>query len=410
MRIEVIAVGDEVLRGEYLENNSRFISQRLSEHGLTPWRVGILGDDIDALSNEFAEAVKRSDIIIATGGLGPTVDDITKDALIEAFKLKTEWNDRVLDEIKARLRSYGREMPDSYKDQARVPAGSRIIPNTVGLAVGLDVTISGSRIFLLPGVPAEMKEMFSRYVFPELAGGVEKRRVRIGIIGMTETEVEERIEEFLGDIKEDISIISSPRGIELYMPVEFYEGAGGKGIKGALESYIFSPEGKTLNEVVVEKLIEINKTLAIAESFTGGLIASLIVDIPGASNTFLEGVVTYSNHAKVSELGVERGTLEKYGAVSKEVCVQMAQGARERAGADLAVSTTGIAGPSGGSVEKPVGMCYMGLATEDDVYCLKKIFPGDRQMIRELASHYALDILRLYLFGFTARLEALRVR
>jgi len=409
MRIEIIAIGDEVLRGEYLENNSRFISRRLSELGLAPWRVAVIGDSIDILSREFVEAVKRSDVIIATGGLGPTIDDITKDALIEAFGLETEWNDGILEEIKSRFRSYGREMPESYKDQARVPAGSRIIHNTVGLAVGLDVAISGSRIFLLPGVPAEMKEMFLSYVLPELASERDTKRVKIGVFGLAETDIEEKVKEYISTLREDISIISSLRGIELYLPVEFYKGAGGDSIRGALESYIFSEEGRGLNEVIVEKLIETNKTLAIAESVTGGLIASLVVDVPGASRTFLEGFVTYSNEAKVSELGVERGTLEKYGAVSKEVCVQMARGARERAGADLAVSTTGIAGPSGGSVEKPVGLCYMGLATEDGVFCLKKIFPGDRQMIRELASHYALDMLRLYLFGFAGRLKTLRI-
>jgi len=404
-RIELIAVGDEVLRGEFIENNTSFLSRELAKVGSPPWRITTLGDSKEVLSREISEAVGRSDVVIVTGGLGPTVDDVTKDAVIDTLHCKTEWREEIAEEIEGRFSAVGRSMPDSYRDQARVPEGAKVLPNRVGLAVGLRIDGPDFVLFLLPGVPAEMKQIFLESVLPDVPADTSKKRVRVRTFGLTETELEERVG---GAVKglEDVSIISSPRGIDLYIPRRDYEGGLKDEIEKALRSYIYTVGNDTLQEIVVERLISSGKTLASAESLTGGLAASLIVSVPGASNSFLEGFITYSNEAKERELGVKKESLEKFGAVSETVCREMADGVRRRAGTDLALSTTGIAGPTGGTKEKPVGLCYVGLAYDSGTCCRRFVFPGDRSMVRELAAHHAIDMLRLYLFGFHDRLNS----
>jgi nicotinamide-nucleotide amidase len=407
-RVEIITIGDEVLRGEVSEDNAMYLAASLASVGMEPSRISILPDDVAVIAAEFSAAAKRSRIIIVTGGLGPTIDDVTKDAAVEAFGLETEVRDGIIEQIASRFRALQREMPDAYRDQATVPKGAGVIPNAVGAAFGLRIAIGESRLFLLPGVPSEMKEMFEGHVLPEIAvsGGASAMRLRS--FGLSETEIEDRLKSIIGpDLMGDVSLISSPSGVDVYLPGGC-PGDTAVSIERALGTTLYASGDEGMAEVVLAFLAAKGKTLAVAESVTGGLVAHLLVSIPGASRHFLEGFVTYSNEAKVVRLGVDSRAIRRHGAVSEEVCVAMALGAAYRAGADCAIATTGIAGPQGGSAEKPVGLCFAGLAAAGECYCRRLMLAGGRGLIRCRTAYEALDLLRLRLLGDAARLEPYR--
>ena len=415
-RIEIITIGDEVLRGETQENNGVWLSRALIHAGIEPWKITVLPDEMDILVREFKEAAGRSETIIVTGGLGPTVDDLTKEALVRALGCATERRDGVVESIAARLESRGREMPAGYRDQERVPVGAEIIENPVGLAIGLRVrgggggSAGGGEFFLLPGVPAEMQAMFDASVLPALGAPGIDAAVRMRTFGLMETQVEDALRKVLPeDVLKTISIISSPRGVDFYIPREPDGAANAEKAARELGSHIFDEGNARLEAVVVGLLVARRVTVATAESLTGGLIASTLISVPGASDTFREGFVTYSNAAKIERLGVSLATLDAYGAVSAEVCVEMAGGARAAAGADYVLSTTGIAGPTGAVPGKPVGLCFVGLAGPEGTFCRKFQFPGDREMVRLRTAYFAIDMLRLALIDEKARLEPFRV-
>jgi nicotinamide-nucleotide amidase len=409
-RIEIIAIGDEVLRGETQENNGAWLSRALVRSGLDVWRITVLPDRSDVLIAEFREAAGRSESVLVTGGLGPTVDDLTKESFIRAFGCTTEFHEEIIAEISTRLEARGRQMPSGYRDQGRVPVGARIIPNPVGLAVGLHVRALTSEFFLLPGVPAEMNAMFEASVLPALGPPGTDPSIRMRTYGLIETEVEERLHGVLPeDVFGRISIISSPRGVDCYLPREPDGDSYVDRAAREFGSHLFTVGDARLEAVVVGLLISRRMTAAAAESVTGGLIASTLVSVPGASDTFREGFITYSNAAKVERLGVSRATLDTHGAVSAEVCVEMAEGARSRAGTDFALSSTGIAGPTGAGGGKPVGLCFIALAGPDGTYCRRFQFAGDREMVRVRAAYSALDLLRLVLIGERERLGVFRI-
>lgn len=400
VRSEIIAVGDEILRGEVEEHNSSFLSRAMARVGFKPARVTVVPDDLDVLAEEIREATVRSGIVLVTGGLGPTVDDVTREAAIAALGGSTEERDDILEQVEARFRSLGRAMPAAYRDQARVPAGAEVLPNTVGAAVGLRIVGEDFELILLPGVPEEMREMFTRSVLPLLSGRGIDATCRLRTFGLTETELEERLRESFGDdALSRLSIISGPSGVDLYIPAGAGEGFAVGDIRSVLGRRCYTDRDETLEEVLVGLLVERGNTVATAESVTGGLLASTIVSVPGASDILLEGFVAYSNVSKTERLGVDATLIGEFGAVSGEVCIAMARGARERSGADFALSTTGIAGPGGGSAEKPVGLCYVGLATAGTCYGRRFLFPGTRQLVRGRTVYHALDMLRLYVMG-----------
>ncbi len=447
MRIEIITIGDEVLRDETCENNASYLSRELASAGLELSRIAVLPDDQGIIAEELQLAIERSNVVIVTGGLGPTVDDVTRQAAIEALGGEVEIREDVVEEITVRFDSLGLDMPHGYKDLARVPSGARILKNDVGAAPGLAVKSGECELFLLPGVPAEMHSIFQVSVLPALSVfGLEKKFV-IDVFGMMETSVEDKISEIIDDemIKE-ISIIAGPTGIRLYLPKRFFVGDG-RGLtrdnvhvdepgilpgnvsidrlgtpsepgadnminrlREALGSYIFSFTSEKMEKVVLDLLRESGSTLSVAESVTGGLLASTLVSVPGASDSFMEGFVTYSNESKVNRLGVNAGLIEEYGAVSRETCIAMVRGVRKKAGTDIGLSTTGIAGPGGATGQKAVGLCYIGLATQDVIYCRKMQFPGDRYMVRLRTVYVALDMLRLMLTGNMERLRAYIVK
>jgi len=416
-RIEIITIGDEVLRGETQENNGVWISRALIHSGLEPWKITTLPDDMDILVAEFKGAAERSETIIVTGGLGPTVDDLTKEALIRALGVRTEVRDGIVEGIAARMKSRGREMPAGYRDQARVPVGAKIIENPVGLAIGLrvrggrqDTGASGGEFFLLPGVPAEMQAMFQASVLSALGAPGMDASIRMRTFGLMETQVEDALRKVLPrEVLNAVSIISSPRGVDFYIPREPDGVVSAEKAERELGSHIFVEGNARLEAVVVGLLVSRRMTLATAESLTGGLIASSIVSVPGSSDTFREGFVTYVNKAKMARLGVSRTTIEEHGAVSVEVCVEMAEGARKAAATTYALSTTGIAGPTGAVPGKPVGLCYVALAGPEGTFCREFHFPGDRDMVRLRTAYFAIDMLRLALIDDKARLEPFRV-
>jgi nicotinamide-nucleotide amidase len=422
-RIEIVTIGDEVLRGETQENNGVWLSRALIHAGLDPWRITALADDMDVLVAEFRDAAARSDTVVVTGGLGPTVDDITKEALIRALEAKTEFHEEIVDAIAEQLKQRGRAMIEGYNDQGRVPVGCDVIENPLGLAVGLRVRAAkiegeggapGSagrscEFFLLPGVPAEMHAMFSASVLPALGAPGIDSHIRIRTFGLIETEVEDALRRTMPpDVLETIAIISSPKGVDFYVP---REPAGVRHAANAareLGSYVYAEGNERLEGMVVGLLVARRMTAATAESVTGGLIASTLISVPGASDAFREGFVTYSNESKMERLGVERETLEDHGAVSEETCREMAEGARAAASVDFALSTTGIAGPTGAVPGKPVGLCCIGLAGPDGTYVRRFEFIGGRETVRVRAAYNAIDMLRLALVGETGRLEPFR--
>lgn len=399
MRVEIIAVGDEVLRGEIVENNTVWLSIVLTAAGLSPSRETALPDDIDVIRNELSAAAARSETVIVTGGLGPTVDDVTRQAAIDAFGGEVEIREEIIVEIERRFDEFGFTMPGGYRDLARIPAGAEVLDNAVGVAPGLALKAGGCRIFLLPGVPGEMKEIFERLILPRLTSGAEEQRKILRVYGLMETAVEEKVVPVLGaDDLEQLSIISSPAGISVYLPAGIDAGIAAKAAE-SLGDNLFGEGRDRLEEVVVGMLRNREMTLATAESLTGGMLASMIVSVPGASETFLEGYVTYSDESKIRILGVEEKIIETRGAVSEDVCRQMAAGARRISGADIALSTTGIAGPGGATADKPVGTCWMGLVHAGVPECTQKKMAGDRGMIRLRASCVCLDMLRRRLLG-----------
>ncbi len=398
-RIEIIAIGDEVLRGETREQNAAFIGRALARAGLEVQRATSLPDDLAALRGAFREAAARSDIVIATGGLGPTVDDLTKEAVVGAFDLETTFREDIVREIEGRLSERGRSMPEAYRDQGRVPVGAEILPNAVGLAIGFRIAAGGCEIFLLPGVPAEMKAMLAESVLPSLGAPGTDFAVRLRTFGLTESEAEERLRGALSESElRATSIISSPTGVDLYFAKSGGEELAARAAR-RLGIFLYARGDDSLEEIVVRLLAAAGKTVATAESVTGGLIASTLVSVSGASAVFREAIVAYSDGSKIERLGVRKDTIARHGAVSRETCVEMVAGARARAGADYALATTGIAGPTGATPAKPVGLCFVALAATDRTFVRRFHLPGDRGTIRLRTAYHAIDILRLALIG-----------
>ena len=410
VNLEIIVVGSEIVQGRCEEVNSGYISRELAAIGIEPTRIILLPDDLSVIASEIARAMQRCDILIVTGGLGPTIDDLTRQAAIEALGGGTDVRNDISAAIEARYRAFGKEPPQGYRDHSIVPRGARPLPNPVGAALGLEVEWEGRKLFLLPGVPSEMKEMLRTSVLPSLAGRGDGPALLLRTFGLTEVEVEERLLSVLGyERLQGLSIVSGVSGVDCYMRGGLWDEETRKALQGALGTAIYSSVAESLEEVCLEGLRNRGSTLSTAESVTGGLIASRIVSIPGASEFFLEGFVTYSDSSKIARLGVSPSTLERHGAVSEATCVEMAEGMRERAGSDIGLSTTGIAGPDGATEEKPVGLCFIGLSSRGATYCMRKVLAGDRNTIRSRAASIALDLLRLELRGEREALDPFEI-
>ena len=411
---EIVAIGSELLTPFKTDSNSLWITSQLLELGIKDKLKTIGGDDIDRLREVVSDALSRSDIVITTGGLGPTDDDVTRQAVALATGHELGFHQELLDDLRERFRRWGREMPEINKRQAYVIRGAEILPNPNGSAVGMMLRIDGKVLAVLPGPPREMQPMFLKNVKPllkEIGGDIVARTRVLRVSGMGESAVDEAIAPIYGDYSSvETGILFNRVEVEVHLSILDKSITNADKILDELTlriceklgDAVFSTDGSTMEEVVGRILSERKLTVATAESCTGGLISMRLTEVPGSSAYFMQGVVTYSNEAKTSMLGVPETVIGKFGAVSSETAHAMAEGMRNLAKTDYAISVTGIAGPGGGSESKPVGTVYIGCATPAGVFTKHLLLPGDRELIRWRASQAALDILRLRILRKTA--------
>src|SRR6266852_6092910 len=403
---EIIAIGSELLAPDRTDTNSLWLTEKLNQIGIEVKLKTIVGDDDARLEEAIRDAVRRSRVVITTGGLGPTEDDITRKVAARALGRRLLLDEDVLAWIRRRFASFGRTMPERNSRQAMVIDGSEVLENPNGTAPGLFLEHEKTSVVLLPGPPREMRPMFDRLVLPKLAakaGDLRVMRRVLRVAGMGESAVDELIAPvYMQYENPSTTILFNQTEIEIQLTAsaktereaETLIDRLTEQLEERLGKAIFSFRGETMEEVVGLKLSVGRYTLAVAESCTGGLIAQRLTDVPGSSKYFVEGVVAYSNEAKTRALDVKPKLLLEHGAVSAEVAEAMAQGIRKRSKTDFGLSVTGIAGPGGGSEEKPVGLVYIALADEVQTKSRKLQIPGDRQLVRWRASQAALDLLR----------------
>lgn len=403
---EIIAIGSELLTPDKTDTNSLWLTEKLNDIGIEVMLKTIVGDDGARLEETVKDALRRSDIVITTGGLGPTEDDITRVFAAKAVGRELVYHTEIEQHLRERFRAWGREMPDINKRQAFVIDGADILPNPNGSAVGMNLITEGKMLAILPGPPRENQPMFTEFVLPKLkavAGDVHVRRRLIRVAGKGESAVDELAAPIYTAYPEvQTSILFNKSEVEIHLAARATSADEAQAtadevadkLCDALGSSVFSTNGETMEEIIGHRLSELGQTLSIAESCTGGLIGSRITNVPGSSAYFIEGAITYANEAKVRMLGVSPEILATFGAVSSECAEAMAKGMRERAGTDHAISVTGIAGPDGGSDEKPVGTVFIGYAGDSGIKSFKVVLPGDRYLIRWRASQAALDYLR----------------
>ncbi|MGE0883898.1 MAG: competence/damage-inducible protein A [Blastocatellales bacterium] len=406
LNAEIIAIGSEMLTPFRLDTNSLWLTERLNSMGIDVKLKTIVGDDESRLEEAIRDAINRSDIIISTGGLGPTEDDITRKIFARVLKRRLILDDVILEKLKARFAKRGMTMPEINARQALVMERAEVLQNPNGTAPGMLITEGKCTIAMLPGPPREMKPMFDASVAPVLkqrAGDVLILRRKLSIFGLTESRTDELAAPVYTRFQNPSTTILFKDGqIELHLTAQSKSETEANRLLGELAGqldevlgeYIFSRRDETLEQVVGDLLRWRGYSLATAESCTGGLLAGRITEVAGSSEYFLEGVVTYSNEAKMRMLGVPKEMLEEHGAVSEPVACAMASGVRKLTDSTFGIGVTGIAGPGGGTEEKPVGLVYIALADDETVEARRFIFPGDRQFIRTLSVNAALDMLR----------------
>ena len=403
---EIIAVGSELLTPVKTDTNSLWLTAKLNDIGIEVKLKTIVGDDAARLEEVIRDAIKRSDVVITTGGLGPTEDDRTRQISAKAISRELVYHDELEAQLRERFSRWGRGMPEINKRQAYVIDGSTVLPNPNGSAAGMLVKLENKFLVVLPGPPREMQPMFENYVLEmlhEAAGEIVVKRRLLRVVGMGESAVDEVIAPIYTSYPQvETSILFNKSEIEVHLSARSESEGEAKSVVDevatkiveALGKALFAENGEKMEEIVGELLRQKGKTLSVAESCTGGLIAKRLTEVPGSSDYFMEGVVSYSNEAKIRTLNVPRETIEEFGAVSSQTAEAMAVGMRARAATDYALSVTGIAGPGGGSEEKPVGTVFIGLADESGVRSIKIVLPGDRYLIRWRSSQAALDYLR----------------
>lgn len=409
----IISTGTELLLGDTIDTNSIFISRSLTGMGIKVMGKSVVGDNRHNIRKAFIQGRKMADVIICSGGLGPTRDDLTKEVACEVMGCQLEPRPEEEQRIRDYFARRNRAMSENNLRQAMFPREAVVLPNQRGTAPGMYLEKDGKTIILLPGPPHEMEPMFRNEVEPRLRQRLGEKakpvmtRV-IKVLGPGESQVEELIRDILDHPRgAAIALLAREGEIDIRITLEGESRAEVEEvmqdlenrITGVLGIHVFGFDEDTLAGVVARLLQKAGLQVAFAESCTGGLLAKLVTDMPGSSNYFWGGAVSYANEAKVKLLGVSEATLEKFGAVSPETAREMAEGIRKRAGVDLGIGITGIAGPEGGSPEKPVGLVYIGLSDADKAMTKELRFVGGRESIRMLTAKSALDWLRRYLIG-----------
>ena len=405
MKAEIIAVGTELLMGEILNSNSRDIARELYNLGIDVYHQSVVGDNLNRVSKELETAFERADLVITTGGLGPTRDDLTKEAAAHFLK-----RDMILDEASIKhledfFGSRGLPLNEGNKRQAYFPEGAKIIPNENGTAPACIIEFDEKVLVILPGPPREVIPLMEKYIIPYLEKRTGKVFISdiINISGIGEGHMEEKIMDII-EAQENPTVApyAKEHGLTLRVTASASTEQEArlllepvvKKICDRLGMDVYAIGDTTLEAVVASLLIEQNLSISVAESCSGGLLAGRLINYPGISKVFKEGFITYSNESKINTLGVDSKILSKYGAVSEEVAKQMAKGAADRAKSDVALSITGIAGPDGGTDEKPVGLVYIGLYLLGEVKVMKMDSWGSRDNVRRRSVSQALDMLR----------------
>ncbi|MGH9450793.1 MAG: competence/damage-inducible protein A [Terriglobia bacterium] len=407
MDAEIIAVGSEMLTAHGRDTNSLYLTGKLNSLGIEVRFKTIVGDDAERLPSALSTALKRSGgLVILTGGLGPTEDDITQSAVSTVTGRPLREHAEIRTRIEKRFERLGREMPPNNLRQAMVPEGAEWLENPNGSAPGIWLEYEGTLLILLPGPPWELEAMFERSCMTRLAArrGPERIRTRVyKVIGLPESEVDRRIAPLYTAYTNPVTTILAKLGeIEVHLRARTASDEESEGllnelgdkIELTLGDHVFSTRGETLEEVVGMYLVMKQLTVAAAESCTGGLLSQRLTSMPGSSNFFLGGVVCYSNSLKTSLAGVPAAVIQEHGAVSKQVAQRLSEGIRRRAESSIGVGITGIAGPGGGSPEKPVGLVFIGLSDDRGTTVREFRFPGNRDRIRHWAAQMALEMIR----------------
>jgi competence/damage-inducible protein CinA-like protein len=404
---EIMAIGSELLTPNCMDTNSLFLTERLNSIGIEVELKTIVGDNEAYLEQLVRESIKRASLVISTGGLGPTEDDVTKKVFARVLKRQMVLDDQILDRIQARFRARGMTMPAINARQALVPVGATILENVAGTAPGLWMEEGECRIILLPGPPSELKSMFDTSCLPrlaELSGGARLFTQVFKVTGLSESALDERISPMYVKYKNPVTTVLAtyPSEVQIHLTGRGKSEEDARKIVMELADQIeielgddiFSRGEENLEQIVGYYLLMRRHTLAVAESCTGGLISQRITSVPGSSAYFLCGITCYSNQSKVELAGVPPLLIEMNGAVSPEIAKGLAEGIRERTGATVGVGVTGIAGPSGATVEKPVGLVHIALSMADCLEHREFRFGGDRERIRQWSSQVALDMVR----------------
>jgi len=406
----IVAIGTEMLGPLRQDTNSLWLTARLEEVGISVVHKSVVGDDIPAIVRELDHAAVGASLIITTGGLGPTADDVTVTAVAAWLGTPLRRDQEFVERMRARFERRGLRMPAVKEKQADFLVGARVLENPRGTAPGFWAAKNGIEIVVLPGVPSEMREIMEGSVLPilrERARGAGSLRRVLRIAGMGESYVEEMVAPVYEKWRSNpVTILASPGEVQLHLLVRGEPAQASavlddmeRDFREALGTRIFGRDDEDLSAAVGRLLRQSGKTLAVAESCTGGMVSALLTDIPGSSDYFRGGVVAYANDAKEELLGVAPATLEQHGAVSEEAAREMAVGARKRFESDLAAAVTGIAGPDGGTPEKPVGTVWFALADARETLARTRRFVGDRAVVRRAASLYALELVRRRMTG-----------
>ncbi len=408
MNAEIICVGTELLLGNIVNTNARFLSERLAEIGIDVYYQTTVGDNMNRITDATNIALTRADILIFSGGLEPTEDDCTKEGVCKAINRKLYFNEEIFNNINSFFGD--RYVPESNKKQAYVPENCQILPNDIGTAPGFFIQSDNKTIILLPGPPSELTLMFDKYVVPKLrlnSKFVIKSRV-IKTIGISESELEERIIDLI-DSQSNPTIATYANNGQVDVRITAKADCDIKAealldsiqieLDKRIKEYIYSYNNETIEEVVFKMLNERNLKVGFCESCTAGLATSMLANVSGASKVLERSYITYSNLSKIEEVDVNKSTLDRYGAVSKETALEMAQGLLKKCPIDIAVSITGIAGPTGGNEIKPTGLVYICLATKDKTIVIERKFNGNRNNNRLRTVKVAFDLIRRYLLN-----------
>jgi nicotinamide-nucleotide amidase len=404
--VEIIAIGDELLSGETVDTNSSFLDAFVESRGHRVLRHVSVPDDEGAIAEAFREAASRTEVVLSTGGLGPTQDDVTMGALARALGCELRLDEPTLAAIRDRYRSMNREMSENNIRQAMVPEVGEVIENRSGTAPAFTCQLGMAKVFILPGVPREVRWLVAHQLPNRLpVSAVQIWRRTIKVMGVGESQLETRIREVIRTHPEvrfgfrtslpENHVKLFATGVDAQQQIQDAEEA----VRAVLGLDVFGADDDALVGVLFSKLQAIGRTVAVAESCTGGRIQAAITSLAGSSEVFRGGVVAYSNDLKKRMLGVRPSSLEAFGAVSEEVASEMAAGVRSVCGADYGLSVTGVAGPEGGSSDKPLGTVWLGFATATEVKAHRFLFPGDRELIQAIAAGMGLDLLRRELMG-----------